>query len=80
MDEMHIETWIALATAPKYGPNEAAHVTVVTRRGGRRIMDAPGERRLICGSRRFTLRDVLYRDAMRNASGVECPACLARLR
>jgi hypothetical protein len=61
-----------------------SHVTAVTRRAGRRINDAPGERHNLCGAE-LTDRDILVADA-RRMSAAECEtwhvcrACLARLR
>lgn len=40
------------------------HVTVVTVRGSRRTMSAPGQRRTLCGAV-LTDRDLLYADAKR---------------
>ena len=66
------------------------HVTVVTVRGSRRTMSAPGQRRNLCGAA-LTDSDLLYADAKRikhkkNQADWQwlierrfCPECLSRV-
>lgn len=67
--------------APAAHPDTQAHLRVVTRMGGRRIMDGPGASHTLCGAP-VTDRDNTRHDFIRThrAGWASCPACLAILR